>query len=364
MDNCDQERPQRAGVRRERLRHRGDDLSCGPLQHVLLVRSHERCERQGGANDGHREQELERGLRGPLNGHHGPVGHGDERTALQQELEVQIDFFETTIDEAAFAEAKTVADLIALIDQPAVDAGAVHPTPSTTPGTPGAPADRPAHRRVSDGGEDGPVVFPRWNRSWPARTIRRASLPSWILPLGRVFAWLTVRGLEHLETLEGPVVFASNHQSHMDTPVLLAALPGRWRSRVAVAMAKEFFTAHFHPEKHGRRAWLFNSTNYYLATLFFNAFPLPQREAGTRQTLRYIGTLLEEGYSVLIFPEGKRTERGEINPFRPGIGMIASRLGGADRSSADPGRGPGAAPVLEDGAAWARHGRPSGCRSC
>ena len=42
--------------------------------------------------------------------------------------------------------------------------------------------------------------------------------------------------------------------------------------------------------------------------------------------MRYIGDVLEDGFSVLIFPEGKRTERGEIDRFRPGIGMIASRL--------------------------------------
>jgi long-chain acyl-CoA synthetase len=71
---------------------------------------------------------------------------------------------------------------------------------------------------------------------------------------------------------------------------------------------------------------LTNSLNYYLAALFFNAFPLPQREAGTRQTLRYIGDVLESGYSVLIFPEGRRTENGEIGHFQPGVGMIAARL--------------------------------------
>jgi long-chain acyl-CoA synthetase len=91
-------------------------------------------------------------------------------------------------------------------------------------------------------------------------------------------------------------------------------------------MAKEFFRAHFFPEQFGRRARFTSSLNYYLASLFFNAFPLPQREVGTRQTLRYIGSLLEGGYSVLIFPEGKRTQAGEINPFRPGIGMIGARL--------------------------------------
>jgi long-chain acyl-CoA synthetase len=91
-------------------------------------------------------------------------------------------------------------------------------------------------------------------------------------------------------------------------------------------MAKEFFAAHFHPETAGRRAWFTNSLNYYLACQFFNAFPLPQREAGTRQTLRYVGDVLNGGDSVLIFPEGRRTTKG-IVPFRPGVGMMASKLG-------------------------------------
>jgi long-chain acyl-CoA synthetase len=91
-------------------------------------------------------------------------------------------------------------------------------------------------------------------------------------------------------------------------------------------MGKEMFAAHFFPAGHGRLAWFTNSVNYYLAVLFFNAFTLPQREAGARQTLRYIGDLLGDGTSVLIFPEGRRSESGAIDTFRPGIGMIASRL--------------------------------------
>jgi long-chain acyl-CoA synthetase len=182
------------------------------------------------------------------------------------------------------------------------------------------------HASTSDEAPPDPVDFPAWNRSWPARAIRRASLPTWILPLARVFAWMRVEGREHLKAIDAPVVFAANHQSHMDTPMILAALPPRLRYRLATAMAKEFFKAHFYPDQYGRRAWLTNSLNYYLATLFFNAFPLPQREAGTRQTLRYIGEILEDGFSVLIFPEGKITMDGTIDRFRPGIGMIAARL--------------------------------------
>ena len=39
-----------------------------------------------------------------------------------------------------------------------------------------------------------------------------------------------------------------------------------------------------------------------------------------------MGELVENGFSVLIFPEGHHTDTGEIDQFRPGIGMIASRL--------------------------------------
>ena len=83
-------------------------------------------------------------------------------------------------------------------------------------------------------------------------------------------------------------------------------------------MWKEFFDAHFHRERHSRLRWLSSSVNYYLATLFFNGFPLPQKEAGLRETVRHIGDLVSEGWSVLIFPEGERTLTGEIGTFRPG----------------------------------------------
>jgi hypothetical protein len=83
-------------------------------------------------------------------------------------------------------------------------------------------------------------------------------------------------------------------------------------------MAKEFFKAHFFPEGHTRGKQVARSLEYYLSAAFFNTFPLPQREAGARQTLRYAGELISNGFSVLIFPEGKRTDHGEIAHFAPG----------------------------------------------
>jgi long-chain acyl-CoA synthetase len=182
---------------------------------------------------------------------------------------------------------------------------------------------RPAGAAV----EEDTFEFPTWNRSWPADWLRRVALPLLILPLARVFAWIRVEGRDNLRGLEGPVIFASNHQSHFDVPAIFAALPGRLRYRAAPAMAKEFFDAHFHPERHSGMERFTSGLNYFLSSLVFNAFPLPQREAGARDALRYAGELASEGYSIVIFPEGKRTEKGEILPFQPGVGMMAARLG-------------------------------------
>jgi len=217
-----------------------------------------------------------------------------ERVELMVALE---DRFQTRIDEGRFSEISSVGDLKQLVER----------------GTTTEPVDEP-------------VDFPTWNRRWPVTLIRRLSQATWILPLARVFAHTQVRGLEHLQGLSGPVVFASNHQSHMDVPVILSALPGRWRARVAPAMAKEFFKAHFFPAGFSWRERFTNGLNYYLAAFYFNAFPLPQREAGARQTLQYIGELTGDRWSILIFPEGLRSSTGDIKPFRGGIGMIGARL--------------------------------------
>jgi long-chain acyl-CoA synthetase len=173
---------------------------------------------------------------------------------------------------------------------------------------------------------DRPTIFPRWNRTRIIRWIRDFSLITWILPIAHIFVWPRPRGRENLAGLTPPVIFAPNHQSHLDLPAILMALPYRWRWRIAPAMSKEFFSSHFHPEQYSLRKRFTNGLNYYLAAFFFNAFPIPQRETGALDTLRYAGQLIADGWCVLIFPEGKRTEHGEMYPFLPGVAMMASKL--------------------------------------
>jgi long-chain acyl-CoA synthetase len=195
--------------------------------------------------------------------------------------------------------------------------------------------------------------YPTWNHGWLARGIRIFNLNLWLLPLAHLFAWVRVAGSEHLEGLKGPVLFASNHQSFFDTPAIFIALPWKWRHRLAPAMRKEFFNAHFYPREHGAFAWFTNSLNYWLSLLMFNAVPIPQQEAGTRQALRALGELVESGDCPLIFPEGRHSPDEDIAPFQAGVAMIASRL----RIPVVPIRLRGSNRVLPAGARMARPAR-------
>jgi len=238
-----------------------------------------------------------------------------DRVQLMMELEQKRS---ADVDESTFSSAVTVADLA-----------------------------RPAPARVE------PIQFPAYARSRFARAARRLALPYFLLPLARIFARIRVSGVEHLATLQRPVIFASNHQSHFDVPVILASLPARLRYRVATAMSKEFFDPHFYPDRFSRRASFINSLYYRLSTFFFAAFPIPQRHAGAGQTIRYMGEMIDRGWSILIFPEGDRTDTGEIYPFQPGVGMIASRL----HAAVVPVRIVGLDHILHRSAKWPSMGR-------
>jgi long-chain acyl-CoA synthetase len=202
-----------------------------------------------------------------------------------------------TLDENVFSSARTVADLSRLQQTGA---------PASAAETAWAP--------------------PSWSRRAWAQWHRYFHLNLWILPLARLFAWVRVSGRENLKDLQGPFLFASNHQGYFDGPVVFIALPWKWRHRLAPAMRKEFFDAHFYPEKLGRRAWFTNSLSYYLSCLFFNCYPIPQRETGTRTALRYTGELVEEGWCPLLFPEGKHSYDDTVGRFLPGIAVLATRL--------------------------------------
>jgi long-chain acyl-CoA synthetase len=66
---------------------------------------------------------------------------------------------------------------------------------------------------------------------------------------------------------------------------------------------------------------------FWLAVITLNVFPLPQATRGVRRALQFAGRLVDSGYSILIYPEGARTPDGTMHEFRPGVGVMAVRLG-------------------------------------
>jgi long-chain acyl-CoA synthetase len=103
-------------------------------------------------------------------------------------------------------------------------------------------------------------------------------------------------------------------------------LPARLRHRLAVAMDGELLETMRKPPEGTpffERALL--EAQYFLVVSLFNVFPLPQR-SGFRKSFAFAGDLLDRNWSVLVFPEGARSQNGVMNPFRAGIGLLATRL--------------------------------------
>ena len=121
----------------------------------------------------------------------------------------------------------------------------------------------------------------------------------------------------------GPLLIVANHVTAYDGALILYALPGRLRRRVASAMSGEMLL----DLRHGRNQNnallnLLAPMGYWLVTALFDVFPLP-RLRGFRRSFAHAGEAMDRGYSVLIFPEGTRSRDGRMQPFRQGIGLLA-----------------------------------------
>jgi long-chain acyl-CoA synthetase len=178
----------------------------------------------------------------------------------------------------------------------------------------------------SRSGERTHYVYPRWVQRRPIHWLRALiyHLVTW--PATMVLAKPEIRGREHLRGVKGPLLIVSNHISETDIGFIQAALPARLRTNLAVAMQGEMLNAMRNPPREWnpiRRWW--EQLQYFLVVALFNVFPLPQR-SGFRQSFAYAGESVDRGYSVVVFPEGRRTTTGELSPFRTGIGLLYERL--------------------------------------
>ena len=135
------------------------------------------------------------------------------------------------------------------------------------------------------------------------RTVAALAIRAWL----RLYHRFEIRGREHLPK-EGSFVIVANHQSHLDAPSILSALPFRRLHQAFPAAAKDYFF-----ESIPRLA---------VAAIVVNALPF-SRDVFGRQSLRMCQALLKNpGNILLLFPEGTRSTTGAVAPFKPGIGAI------------------------------------------
>ncbi len=217
-----------------------------------------------------------------------------DRVELMSALEQR---YQLELNETAFAEAKTVSDVQKLLRQPS--------------------ARRTEH------------VYPRWAQREPIRWLRLAIYYALVWPATQILGHPKILGRENLQNVRGPVLVISNHITRRaDIGLILAALPPRFRHRLATAMGGESLQRMRRPP----RDWFFAKRwayqlGYALVIALFNVFPLPQF-SGFRESFRYAGESVDRGYSVLVFPEGEvnNSETGEMAPFQSGIGVLAQNL--------------------------------------
>jgi long-chain acyl-CoA synthetase len=240
------------------------------------------------------------------------------------------DHYQVELDEARMTSATTLGDvedqLKAQWGQPRTDS-VVESTSARAENLDQKTATEAKHAAVNfQLGSARPYPYPRWPLGRVTRWIRAGLFQCLILPLARLLSRIDVSGTEHLEGLKEPTLFVANHVTHADPGVILAALPRRFRHHMAIAMDGERLRGWRYPDLDQgfvRRAGLI--TFYYLALLTFNVFPLPRR-SGFRRSFAFAGKAMDRGYHVLVFPEGRLTEDGELQLFRRGVGLLAAGL--------------------------------------
>ena len=175
----------------------------------------------------------------------------------------------------------------------------------------------------------------RWARSAPARWIRERFMQFVMNPILDHYAARRATGSDRLAHLEEPVILVANHASHMDTPVILSALPRKLRKRTAVAAAADYFY------RYRITAWL--------ASLLFNTVPVDRKGgSGGTHGSSHLDKLLDDGWNLLLYPEGSRKHHGDGTRVRRGAAVLASH----HNLPIIPIRVTGTAAAMPPGAVW------------
>ncbi len=128
-------------------------------------------------------------------------------------------------------------------------------------------------------------------RSWSRIILRTISSP------------VTVNGLDRIDASQ-PYLYASNHLSAMDIPVIYAHLPVQFRVMAKIELFRYPFVG-WHLRRSGQ-------------------LPIERENAlASMRSLNRAADTLKAGTPLLVFPEGGRSSTGEVKPFLPGVFLAA-----------------------------------------
>ena len=168
--------------------------------------------------------------------------------------------------------------------------------------------------------------YPAWVQRWPITWIRFAVHYLLLRPAVFILGWPRILGRENLQGVIGPLLVICNHIGDVDVGFVQTALPFRFRHKLATAAGGETLEAlRMPPTDRNMFLRMYDRLEWFLGVSLLNLFPLP-KEAGFRDSFAFAGESVDRGYSILVFPEGRHTTDGNMNPFRSGIGLLAKNL--------------------------------------
>lgn len=208
--------------------------------------------------------------------------------------------FRVSLPEAVIAELQTVGELVELL---AERLGGAPPEPA-------APEDGAALVITRLLSPEARKEAERWLTETPFQRRVRPLTRRFLASIYRRWFAFEARGLEHLPT-KGPFIIAANHASHMDTGAIIVALGDRAEQLFVLGARDYFFNTRL-------KGWFFHT--------FLRVVPF-DRTANPLEGLRIAAAILQVGYPLLIFPEGTRSVTGKLQPFKPGLGLLAVETG-------------------------------------
>lgn len=107
-------------------------------------------------------------------------------------------------------------------------------------------------------------------------------------------------------------IYFANHQSHLDWVLIWAALPHELRAVTRPIAARDYWTA--------------TPLKQWITTQVFNAVYVSRTRTDDQDPLEPLVEALRNGDSLVIFPEGTRSAKGEPQPFKSGLFHLAEQF--------------------------------------